>query len=103
MTRRQVPEKRRPQAGSTSASQQIPLILWKPKVHYRVHKSLPLVPIVRQVNPVQALPLVFFKIHLILSCDIRRHVLSQWHSTFFVRVPPHIISLQLCTPKVVGA
>jgi hypothetical protein len=28
---------------------------------------------------------------------------SQWYSTFFVRVPPHIISLQLCTPKVVGA
>jgi hypothetical protein len=28
--------------------------------------------------------------------------LEQWHSTFFVRVPPDIISLQLCTPKVVG-
>jgi hypothetical protein len=29
-------------------------------------------------------------------------VLDQWYSTFFVRVPPDIISLQLCTPKVVG-
>jgi hypothetical protein len=28
--------------------------------------------------------------------------LAQWYSTFFVRVPPDIISLQLCTPKVVG-
>jgi hypothetical protein len=28
--------------------------------------------------------------------------LGQWYSTFFVRVPPDIISLQLCTPKVVG-
>jgi hypothetical protein len=28
--------------------------------------------------------------------------LEQWYSTFFVRVPPDIISLQLCTPKVVG-
>jgi hypothetical protein len=28
--------------------------------------------------------------------------LVQWYSTFFVRVPPDIISLQLCTPKVVG-
>jgi hypothetical protein len=27
---------------------------------------------------------------------------SQWYSTFFVLVPPDIISLQLCTPKVVG-
>jgi hypothetical protein len=29
--------------------------------------------------------------------------LDQSYSTFFVRVPPHIFSLQLCTPKVVGA
>jgi hypothetical protein len=29
-------------------------------------------------------------------------VLGQWYSTFFVRVPPDIIPLQLCTPKVVG-
>jgi hypothetical protein len=28
--------------------------------------------------------------------------LYQWYSTFFVRVPPNIISLQLSTPKVVG-
>jgi hypothetical protein len=28
--------------------------------------------------------------------------LDQWYSTFFVRLPPDIISLQLCTPKVVG-
>jgi hypothetical protein len=28
--------------------------------------------------------------------------LLQWYSTFFFRVPPVIISLQLCTPKVVG-
>jgi hypothetical protein len=31
-----------------------------------------------------------------------RNPLDQWYSTFFVRVPPDIISLQLCTPKVVG-
>jgi hypothetical protein len=30
-------------------------------------------------------------------------VLEQRYSTFSVRVPPHIISLQLCTPRVVGA
>jgi hypothetical protein len=28
--------------------------------------------------------------------------LEQWYSAFFVRVPPDIISLQLCTPEVVG-
>jgi hypothetical protein len=29
------------------------------------------------------------------------YALRQWYSTFFVRIPPDKISLQLCTPKVV--
>jgi hypothetical protein len=29
-----------------------------------------------------------------------RFLLDQWYSTVFVRVPPDIISLQLCTPKL---
>jgi hypothetical protein len=29
-------------------------------------------------------------------------ILDQWYSTFFVHVPPDIISLQLCPPRVVG-
>jgi hypothetical protein len=29
--------------------------------------------------------------------------IEQWYSTFFVCVPPDIISLQLCSPTVVGA
>jgi hypothetical protein len=28
--------------------------------------------------------------------------LVQWYSTFFVFVPPDIISLRLCTPTFVG-
>jgi hypothetical protein len=31
-----------------------------------------------------------------------RCALYHWYSIFFVRVPPDVISLQLCTPKVVG-
>jgi hypothetical protein len=30
----------------------------------------------------------------------KKGILEQWYSTFFVRVPPDIISLQLCTPKL---
>jgi hypothetical protein len=50
---------------------EFPAILRKPKVHHRVRKSPPLVPILSQFDPVHTIPSYLSKIHLILSTHLR--------------------------------
>jgi hypothetical protein len=49
--------------ANCATTEEIPSILWKPNVQYRAHKSSPLVPILRYINPIHTIPSCLSKIH----------------------------------------
>jgi hypothetical protein len=50
-------------ASSSSVIEDIPNISWNPRVHFRVHDSSPLVPVLGRIIPVHAVPSYFCQIH----------------------------------------
>jgi hypothetical protein len=81
------------ETGSCAATQEIPNILRNPKVHYRVHNSSPLAPILRQINPVHITPSYLYKIHFNII-----------HPTVRIRVPVglRIFSFPCCPDRLWG-
>ena len=103
---------------ASSAGLEIPRILWKPNFHYRIHKSHPLVPIMKHISSAHVLPSYWLKIRFngILPSTPRA---SQWslsfrfpnqkfcfhfcllHSPPYVQHAPSISSFLIGSPRVV--
>jgi hypothetical protein len=78
------------EANRFSARQEIPRILRKSKVHYRIHNSSPYVPITIQVNPLHALLKITFNIILISRSRSFKGSLSlRFHQNPVYTTPVH--------------
>jgi hypothetical protein len=63
------------EAASCAATQELPSKLRNLKVHYRVHKSIPLVSILNQITPVHTTP-SYIRSVLVLSSHLRLDLLT---------------------------
>ena len=104
------------EANRFSASQEIPRVLWNLKVHYRIYKCPPTVPILSQIDPVQAPTSHFLQIHINInlqstygfskrSLPLRfPHQNPVYASLSPIRAtcPAHLMLLDLSTRTILG-
>jgi hypothetical protein len=92
------------QTNSRSASQSIPVLLWNPKVHYRIHKKLSLIPILSKKNPAHTFTNYFFKIHfnIIISSAPRSslHIFRLKYCLYFSSLPYMLHVLPMSLPVI---
>jgi hypothetical protein len=71
------------EAANCAATEELPSILWNPKVHYRVHKSPPLAPILSQINAIHTILSYLSQIHFNISHPPTSWS-SQWSLSFWL-------------------
>jgi hypothetical protein len=71
------------ETASCAATQELPRILWNPKVHYRVHKRPALVSILNKTNPLHTIIFYLSKIILILSIQVHLGLPSGYFPSDF--------------------
>jgi hypothetical protein len=74
------------EAANCAATQELPSILGSPKTHHRVHKSPPLVPILRKIDPVHTIPSYLSKIYF--NIVYPTYVLVFLVVSFLLAFPP---------------
>ena len=98
-----------------AANQEIPSILWNPKVHYRTHKRPPPVPILSQLDPVHTPHPTSRRSILILSSHLRLSLPSGLFPSYptktlympilspvCAKCPAHLILLGFVTRTILG-
>jgi len=103
------------EANRFSASQEFPCILWDPKVHYRIHKCPPTVPILSQLDPVhnptsQSRSILIFSSHLRLGLPSAfrpsgfptKTLYTPLLSPIRATSPTHLILLDFITRTIFG-
>ena len=83
------------EANRFSASQEIPCVLWNQKIHYRVYKTPPPVPILSQINAVHAPQPTSWRSILILSSHLHLGLSSGLFPSDFPTKTPHTSLLSL--------
>jgi hypothetical protein len=88
------------EAANCEATQELPSILWNPKVHYRIRKSPPTVPILSQINPINTIPSYVSKIHFNIV-HLPRSWSFQWSLSFWLSYQyptciPHLPIRAIC-------